>query len=402
VSSRARRITFVHDFFPPGDAPIGGSGKVLQIIALECQKRGFEPTIFVDAYYKTAPHLSRWERDGIPVHQFPLLRCIPTSARLFGKTRRRQWWAKWKLSNILQAAQPAIVHTHVDFPNGLLRLGLEFKRRLGSKLVVTSHGLEGFEQMGARYTDSKLEPDWIEAVEAVDVWVPCGPADHTELVRWGIPETKIKPINNGIPVPDSLPPRAMRDLDGTVKIAFIGNITGTKGVFDLAKAMIEFVKLAPGLRPSLHYVGLASAEVERIIREALDPHRDKLDYSFPGHVTIERIREIHQTTDIFCYPSRRREGIPMAILEAAAHGCPMVVSDAPGHMAVVKPDVHAAVHKQGDVAGLASALVRLAKDPTLRASMRQNAYEHVKAHFNREQMVHDYMSLFESLLEGRA
>src|SRR6185295_18174186 len=122
---------------------------------------------------------------------------------------------------MLETVKPELVHIHVDFPNGLLRLGLECKRRAGVKVIVTSHGLEGFGEMGERFDRAKFEPDWIESVEAVDVWVPCGPADHTELLRWGIPESKIRAINNGVSVPDQLPPRRFDPNPKQVTIAYI-------------------------------------------------------------------------------------------------------------------------------------------------------------------------------------
>lgn len=393
-----RRIVFVHDFFGPGDAPIGGSGRVLQIIALGCQSAGAQPVVLVDKYSKGAQTVDRWTRDGLPVHQFPLLRSVPSSSKWIGETRFRQWVAERRFPRMLDTVKPELVHIHVDFPNGLLRLGLECKRRAGVKIIVTSHGLEGFGEMAERYDQAKFEPDWIEAVEAVDVWVPCGPADHVELVRWGIPESKIRPINNGVSVPDRLPPRSCEANAKTISIAYIGNITGTKGVFDLAKAMGEFVKQAPEIRPRFLLVGNLSPAVRQILDETLAPVKDRVDVELPGHVSPDEVRAIQQSADIFCYPSRRREGIPMAILEAAAHGCPLVVSDAPGHMGVLTPDVHAVVHKARDVDSLADGLVRAARDPALRTRIREAAYRHVKDNFTREQMVKGYLALYEEML----
>jgi glycosyltransferase involved in cell wall biosynthesis len=69
---------------------------------------------------------------------------------------------------------------------------------------------------------------------------------------------------------------------------------------------------------------------------------------------------------IFVLPARSREGMPRALLEAAASARPLVVTDVPGCRHFVRHGVEGLIVPPGDVSALADALQTLAADPALR------------------------------------
>jgi glycosyltransferase involved in cell wall biosynthesis len=80
-----------------------------------------------------------------------------------------------------------------------------------------------------------------------------------------------------------------------------------------------------------------------------------------------------RTLDVFVLPSFA-EGTPNSVIEAMAHGLPVVASDVGGLADLVTPDCGLLV-PAGDSAALADAMRRLARDPALRASMGRAARE---------------------------
>ena len=72
------------------------------------------------------------------------------------------------------------------------------------------------------------------------------------------------------------------------------------------------------------------------------------------------------TTDIAVMAPRTGEGMPRAMLEAAACGRPLVVSDVPGCRHFVRPGIEGLVVPPGNAKALADALARLIKDRELR------------------------------------
>lgn len=394
-------IFHVIENFGPGAAIIGGAGIVLRSISWESMRRGANPVVIVDGLKKNVPPMNNWERDGLKVHKFPLLRSIPIGSHSLGKTRFRQIHAKVKFKKVLELIRPNLVHMHLY--NGSLRFGFELKRLTGAKIIVTAHGLDTHFLKWKKYHRVEYAPSWKESIEAVDAWVPVGPLVNEKLLKWGISEEKIIPIYNGVDVPDTLAQfKNDIELKRQAKIVYAGRVIKKKGVLDLADAVVEFVGLMPNIRPHLQIVGGCSEEMEHALHDRLKNAKGQLDYELLGEVNSERVREIVSASDIFCHPSKNpNEGIGLAVLEPGAYGCPMILSDHPAYfMSVYKPDIHAVFHKSGNVKGLALSIVRLVKDGDLRRKLRENAYKLVKERYNRSKMLDDYMALYERLLEG--
>lgn len=107
-----------------------------------------------------------------------------------------------------------------------------------------------------------------------------------------------------------------------------------------------------------------------------------------------------QACHVFCLPSRYREGIPLALLEAAACGRPIVTADAPGCREVVQHQDNGLLMPPGDPAALAGALERLAADAALRQTMGRRGRERVLARFTAAHVAEQTLRLYEGLLEG--
>lgn len=103
-------------------------------------------------------------------------------------------------------------------------------------------------------------------------------------------------------------------------------------------------------------------------------------------------------SDIFCMPSRRREGFPKALLEAMIQGIPGVVTRVGGLPEMVLDGHNGLVVESEDTQGLAEALKRLAHDSNLRRQCGVNARERVMNSFpiaaTIEQTVAVYRELF--------
>jgi glycosyltransferase involved in cell wall biosynthesis len=80
-------------------------------------------------------------------------------------------------------------------------------------------------------------------------------------------------------------------------------------------------------------------------------------------------REVWRRAEICVWPAYTRQGLPRPLLEAAACGRALIVTDAAGGRTFVRNEVEGLVVAPRDVAALGNALERLARDSTLRQRM---------------------------------
>jgi len=144
-------------------------------------------------------------------------------------------------------------------------------------------------------------------------------------------------------------------------VLFVGVIQRRKNVGRLVKA---FERLPAGWRLALAGAsqGFGAAEELRAVEES--PRRADIDVL--GHLSAEQLTTLYARARIFAFPSLD-EGFGMPILEAMAHGIPVVTSRGSA-MPEVAGDAALMVDPL-NVDELAHALTRLANDEALREDL---------------------------------
>jgi glycosyltransferase involved in cell wall biosynthesis len=119
--------------------------------------------------------------------------------------------------------------------------------------------------------------------------------------------------------------------------------------------------------------------------------------TFLGYVDDHELQRLYRQSEIFAFPSLQ-EGFGFALLEAMAHGLPVVTTTAgpiPGSagecLLAVPP---------GDSRALAEGLRTLLGDLHLRRSLGARAREHVKLHYSWEATTNSLMDLYRTLSGG--
>jgi glycosyltransferase involved in cell wall biosynthesis len=109
-----------------------------------------------------------------------------------------------------------------------------------------------------------------------------------------------------------------------------------------------------------------------------------------GHVNwhgyVSDIGEIWRRSDIAVLPAITREGMPRAVLEAAASARPLIVTDVPGCRHFVRHGIEGLVVPPGNADALADALAELALDANLRSRLGAAARQRVLEGFTIEQV----------------
>ena len=109
------------------------------------------------------------------------------------------------------------------------------------------------------------------------------------------------------------------------------------------------------------------------------------------------MREVYAQASVVCLPSYR-EGLPKALMEAAACARALVAADVPGCREVVRHEKTGLLVPVRDAKALAAALKRLIEDPALRRSMGVRARRLAEAEFAQEKITEQTLRVYRELL----
>ncbi len=112
----------------------------------------------------------------------------------------------------------------------------------------------------------------------------------------------------------------------------------------------------------------------------------------------EDMREIFQSAQVVTLPALYGEGVPTALLEAAACGKPIVTTDTPGCRDIVTNQINGLLVPPNDPAALANALGKLLADPGLRGRMGAASRHLVVEKFTIEHVNQSTLNVYRDLL----
>jgi glycosyltransferase involved in cell wall biosynthesis len=195
---------------------------------------------------------------------------------------------------------------------------------------------------------------------------------YTERIARDImPEVRTNVINNGIDAAHLL--ALARAPIAPPIILSVGAVKARKGMRELVQALALVQEDLPDARlisvgaldVQLDYVAEVRAEIARLRLESAIELR--------GRVADAELGSLYRAAQVFALPSLNTgdsfEGYGLALLEASAAGLPVISTRDGGTEDAVDDGVTGRLVPQGDVAALASALLRLLHDPALAVQM---------------------------------
>lgn len=170
---------------------------------------------------------------------------------------------------------------------------------------------------------------------------------------------------------------------------FAGRLTRQKGVDVLLESL--------SLLTEENFVCLIAGDGED--RRALE--QTAHTYGLAGRVcflgTRDDVGRLLRAADLLVLPSRF-EGLPIIVLEAMATGCPIVATRVDGTAEALADGLSALLVEPEDADGLAAALARMIRDPTLRRRLAEgaaDAAEEFSAEANARRLLRVYDELYE-------
>lgn len=201
----------------------------------------------------------------------------------------------------------------------------------------------------------------------------------------GVPAEKISVIGNAVDtgVPAADPGKTPH------RLGALGRLVDAKDYPVLLRAMRYLLDNGRDLQLDIAGEGGCREELERLIA----------DLDLADRVRLRGIRpsaEFLQGIDVFVMSSKR-EGVPVALLEAMAHGMPVVATGVGGIPEVLRDGMDGLLCDSGRPEQLASAISRMLDDRGLRVACAQSARERVVSLFGIENYIARWERLYQAL-----
>ena len=288
---------------------LGGMERECALLAAELRRRGWRPVIVTEQLGLDTPLLE--EDDGIRVHRIPSsrersllvqLRVALRMARLVLRYRRSAGFAI-----VRTATLPAVL------------VGLLKRLRLVRFPTLVTAETGGVADDVVALAGRPLFPLSRALVASHDVLNGLCQANVDHLREYGFPEARITMIPNGI---DTTPWEATRPPERVGHFLFLGRLDVEKGLFELLDAFRAVLDRHPEVTLTVAGDGAARAELERRAAELGLGGALRL----AGRVPYEELGALFDAIDCVVLPSYS-EGMPLSVLEAAAHRRVLIVTD---------------------------------------------------------------------------
>lgn len=284
-----------------------------------------------------------------------------------------------------------IVHCHLPWASLVGRLA---GRLAGIPVISTEHNLlERYHPLTrwASVRTWRLQSAVIAVSDEVreSIWRLAGRKVPVAVIKNGVSLTRFAPS------PERR--RVARRALGVPKDAVV---LGTVAVFREQKRLdlwLEVARIALASCPNVTAIVVGDGPLRSMVEEK----RSQLPQ--PERVVLtglqKDVRPYLSCMDIFMVASDF-EGLPVALLEAMAMEVVPVVTEVGGMPEVVKGGTNGFVCRAGDVHGLASRVVALARDPHLRLEVGRQARATIEQRLSIARMMADTESLYEKVLQG--
>ena len=206
-----------------------------------------------------------------------------------------------------------------------------------------------------------------------------------EIIKKRLRNLNVKVLENAVHFSET---QSQKRKSGEKTIIFLGRLHESKGLNEIIQACRILINESFDFRFDCFGAGDLK---DFFVAEMTEIFGDKFYYG--GVISGERKEKALNEADIFLLPSRYGEGLPMAMLEAMAAGCIVVVSEMASIGAVIDDGVNGFSIEPNNTSQLVEKIKSLLSGEQDWESLRRNARETIEKNFNSD----DYIKKLEKI-----
>jgi glycosyltransferase involved in cell wall biosynthesis len=372
---------------------IGGVEVVCQCISEELAARGHEVHVFTaNRSHKGSPHREMpadETMNGVHVHRFKSYVNVGHYGLFPG------------FVPALKNGGFDVVHAH-----GYRQPQSEIGARVGAKIHVPTilHVHGGF------YTQSRAKRLLYSLYDSAarrhkanvfDRFIALSEGDRDNLLELNVPENRISIIRNAAETQafetvDAMRFRERHGLVGRRVILYLSILHHFKRPEKLVRVLPRLIEKAPDV--FLLFVGPDAGEFQKV-RELGESLGVTEYYKWLGPLQGEEKHEAFECAEFLALPSDE-DPYPLVLLEAMAHGKPVLTTTVVGQASVIRAHEAGIIVSPEDLDGIVYAAARLLTDETYRSALGANARRLAETMFSVGAVVDDIESLYLRLISA--
>ena len=280
-----------------------------------------------------------------------------------------------------------IVHLHISAKGSYKRKSLMAKmaEQDGKKVILHEHSGEFARDFQAG--NKAYREDVRKTFAAADCVIVLSEEWRDYFADNVCDESKLMVLHNGVPVPPT-PCDASQHED----ILFLGWLEDRKRPNVLMRASREALAAFPNA--NLLFGGVGSRDQYAALADELGIAKR---CEFLGWVDGEAKERLFEQAGIFCLPSRD-EGMPMSVLEAMAHGVPVIATSVGGVPRLIQDGIDGYLMDVDDEERLSRLLLELEGLPERRRAVGMAGRKKVEESFGIDVVIERLVSLYEELI----
>ena len=305
--------------------------------------------------------------------------------------------------DFLKHVRPHIIHVHNMhyFSKLHIRKLSELAARDNIPIILTAHNV--WDEI--LFLELIKEINWSHII-AVSHFI------KKEIMGVGYDDKKITVVHHGIDTKVFSPRRDTRDIQNKYPQLKDRKVIFHPARIGLAKGCDISVKALRLIREHCPEVILVMAGTKNIIDWGQTQQKDiayivelikslKLEKNvLIDAFSLDEMAQVYSLAKICVYPSSGPEPFGLTMLEAISSGKPIIVTNMGGMPEIIQDGINGFVIKVRDFEALASRVIRLLGDNTLRERLGYTGRQIALAQYNKERMAKDVLAIYQKVLGG--
>jgi len=176
-------------------------------------------------------------------------------------------------------------------------------------------------------------------------------------------------------------------------------LLGSLGRLIQAKGYQDVIKVLPILPKNVHYLLVGEGDYQETLKEMVKEYGLHDRVHFAGALNYDETPNYYSAMDVFMFPTRRREGFPMTLVEAQMCSLPVIAADKGGVSEAIDRNITGLIYPSGNLNELKRSIQKMLENQAMN-EMADKAAQWGRENFTTDIMVEKTLKVISEAIEN--